>query len=304
MLSIILPSFNEEDNILNTASVLEELLCGHNIAYELLFVDDGSRDATWQRICEASEKDANVRGLRFSRNFGKESAIFAGLEASKGDACLVMDCDLQHPPKTIIEMYKLWQEGAEVVEGKKSSRGKENAIYGGLSKLFYRLIKNTSGIDMLDASDFKLMDRRAVDALLAMPERVTFFRAMSAWVGFDSKTVYFDVEERAFGTRKWSTRSLIKYAVNNLSSYTNLPLVLPVFLGGLICLCALVLIVLNICGVPLGSLSLGINILMLIGGMILAFIGVIGYYLWRVFDETRNRPRYIIAKTVGGKNDR
>lgn len=304
MLSIILPSFNEEDNILNTASVLEELLCGQNIAYELLFVDDGSRDATWQRICEANKKDKNVRGLRFSRNFGKESAIFAGLEASKGDACLVMDCDLQHPPKTIIEMYKLWQDGAQVIEGKKSSRGKENALYGGFSKLFYKLIKKASGIDMLDASDFKLLDRKAVDALLSMPERVTFFRAMSAWVGFESKNVYFDVDERAYGTRKWSTRGLIKYAINNLSSYTNLALLVPVFLGGFVSLCALILIILNIIGLPLGSLTLGINLLMLIGGMILVSVGVVGYYLWRVFDETRNRPRYIIAKTVGGKNDR
>lgn len=301
MLSVILPSYNEEENILNTASVLEELFCEHGIAYELLFVDDGSRDGTWQKICEANEKDGNVRGLRFSRNFGKESAIFAGLEASKGDACVVMDCDLQHPPKTIIEMYKLWQGGKQVIEGKKSSRGKENALYGGLSKLFYKLIKKASGIDMLDASDFKLLDRKAVDALLAMPERVTFFRAMSSWVGFESANVYYDVDERAYGSRKWSTKGLIKYAISNLSSYTDLPLLIPAFIGTAVCFISAVLIVLNVCGVPLGSFSLSANVLLFVGGMILVSVGVLGYYLWRIFDETRNRPRYIIAKTVGGK---
>ncbi len=301
MLSIILPSFNEEANILNTAKVLGALLRSENIAYELIFVNDGSRDSTWQRILEVNSLDPNVRGLCFSRNFGKEAAMFAGLEAAKGDCVLVMDCDLQHPPEVIPEMYRKWQAGAEIVEGRKSSRGKESAAYGLFAKLFNGIIKGTSGIDMLDSSDFKLLDRKAVDAILDMPERVTFFRAMSAWVGFKTEAVIFDVRDREFGERKWSTKALIKYAVSSLASYTNLPLVLPLYVGLLVCLLSVVFGVLDLCGLHI--LSRGICLICLLCGVILCFMGVFGYYLYRIFDEVRLRPRYIVSHTCGGKND-
>lgn len=301
MLSIILPSFNEEQNILNTAEVLKNILTEENIPYELIFVDDGSRDGTWQKILQAAERDSRVRGVSFSRNFGKESAVFAGLESAKGDCCLVMDCDLQHPPKVIPEMYKKWLGGAEIVEGRKASRGKESASYGLFAKLFNTLIKKSSGIDMLDTSDFKLLDKKAVNALLNMPERVTFFRAMSAWVGFKTETVMFDVADRAYGERKWSTKSLVKYAINSLASYTNLPLVFPIYLGMALSLAALVFIILEICSVI--SWGMGTCIVILALGMILCSLGVLGYYLYRVFDEVRLRPKYIISHTVGGNND-
>ncbi len=301
MLSVILPSYNEEQNILNTAKVLGELLKSKSIDYELIFVNDGSRDTTWEKILEANRLDGNVRGLGFSRNFGKEAAMFAGLEASRGDCVLIMDCDLQHPPAVIPEMYDKWLSGAEIVEGKKSSRGKESAVYGSFAKLFNSIIKKTSGIDMLDSSDFKLLDRKAVDAILSMPERLTFFRAMSKWVGFKTETVMFHVQEREFGERKWSSKALVKYAVNSLASYTNLPLILPLYLGILVCVIAAVFGILDLCGIHL--LSIGVAALMLIGGIILSFMGVFGYYLYRIFDEVRLRPRYIISRTVGGSND-
>lgn len=301
MLSIILPSFNEEANILNTAKVLGDMLKSESIAYELIFVNDGSRDSTWQKILEANSLDPNVRGLSFSRNFGKEAAMFAGLEASKGDCVLVMDCDLQHPPEVIPEMYQKWQAGAEIVEGRKSSRGKESAAYGLFAKLFNGIIKSTSGIDMLDSSDFKLLDRKAASAILNMPERVTFFRAMSAWVGFKTETVMFDVRDREFGERKWSTKSLIRYAISSLASYTNLPLVLPLYVGILVCLLSAAFGVLDLCGVHI--LSVGVCLICLLCGVILCFMGVFGYYLYRIFDEVRLRPRYIVSHTCGGKND-
>ena len=301
MLSIILPSFNEEANILNTAKVLGDMLKSESIAYELIFVNDGSRDSTWQKILEANSLDPNVRGLSFSRNFGKEAAMFAGLEASKGDCVLVMDCDLQHPPEVIPEMYQKWQAGAEIVEGRKSSRGKESAAYGLFAKLFNGIIKSTSGIDMLDSSDFKLLDRKAASAILNMPERVTFFRAMSAWVGFKTETVMFDVRDREFGERKWSTKSLIRYAISSLASYTNLPLVLPLYVGILVCLLSAAFGVLDLCGVHI--LSVGVCLICLLCGVILCFMGVFGYYLYRIFDEVRLRPRYIVSHPCGGKND-
>ncbi len=302
MLSIILPSYNEEDNILNTARVLGELLTAEGIDGELIFVNDGSRDSTWQRIAEANASDERVKGICFSRNFGKEAAMFAGLEAAKGDCVLIMDCDLQHPPAVIPEMYRLWRKGAEIVEGKKASRGTESAVYGSFAKLFNGIIKSTSGIDMLDSSDFKLLDRKAVDAILTMPERFTFFRAMSKWVGFKTETVMFEVQDREFGERKWSTKALIKYAINSLASYTNLPLVLPLYVGIFVCILAVLLGVLSLCGLPVISLGNGIVLLAL--GVVLCFMGVFGYYLYRIFDEVRLRPRFIVSHKIGGKNDR
>lgn len=298
MLSVILPSFNEEDNISNTAAVISGVLEENKIDYELIFVDDGSRDNSWQKITEESKKNSKVRGLRFSRNFGKEGAIFAGLKASKGDCCVVMDCDLQHPPQTVIEMYQKWLDGAEVVEGKKRSRGKENAAYGGFSKLFYKLIKSASGIDMSDASDFKLLDRKVIDALLDLPERITFFRALSGWVGFETETVWFDVAPRAYGERKWTTKMLLGYAIRNLSSFTGMPLYISTVLGLLIILAAVVIWILLLCGVSLGSFNAANAAILFVGGLILETVGILSYYVSRIYEEIKNRPRYIISKTT------
>ena len=294
MLSIIIPSYNEHENIKNTAQVLETLLLHNRIEYELLFVDDGSKDDTWQYICEEAKRSEHIRGVRFSRNFGKEGAIFAGLEACKGDGAVVIDCDLQHPPQTIIEMHRLWQQGADVVEGKKSSRGKENALYGFCSKIFYRFIKKVSKLDMLDTSDFKLLDRKVIDALLALPERITFFRALSGWVGFNTKTVYYEVQERQFGTRKWTLGMLLGYAIRNLSSFTGAPLYISTIFGLLVNLSSLVLLILSLCGVNLGSFSLGVIILMFVGGIILQCLGISSYYISRIYEEIKERPRYIV----------
>lgn len=303
MLSVILPSFNEEDNISNTAAVIGGVLEENEIDYELIFVDDGSRDNSWKIITEESKKSSKVRGLRFSRNFGKEGAIFAGLKAAKGDCCVVMDCDLQHPPQTVVEMYRKWLDGAEVVEGKKRSRGKENAAYGGLSRLFYKLIKSASGIDMLDTSDFKLLDRKVINALLDLPERITFFRALSGWVGFDTETVWFDVAPRAYGERKWTTRMLLGYAIRNLSSFTGMPLYISTVLGLLIILAAVVIWILLLCGVDMGSFNAANAAILFVGGLILETVGILSYYVSRIYEEIKNRPRYIISKTTDDSDE-
>lgn len=303
MLSVILPSFNEEENVSNTCSVIGGLLEENKIEYELIFVDDGSRDNTWKIICEESKKSESVRGIRFSRNFGKEGAILAGLEASKGDCAIVMDCDLQHPPKAMLEMYEKWKNGAQVVEGKKRTRGKENAAYGGLSRLFYRLIKATSKIDMLDTSDFKLLDRVAIDALVALPERITFFRALSGWVGFDTETVWFDVQPRQYGEAKWTTKQLIGYAIRNLSSFTGAPLYLSTILGFLVMLVSIILWILQIFKVNTLPFTSADALILFVGGIILEAIGVLSYYVSRIYEEVKNRPRYIISKTVGEKKN-
>lgn len=298
MLSVVIPSYNEEENILNTAEVIAGVLVGAKIDYELIFVDDGSKDSTWDKIEKAHEINLKSRGVRLSRNFGKEGAIFAGLEASTGDCCCVIDCDLQHPPQVITKMYELWQNGAEVVEGKKSSRGHENKLYRSLSQMFYGLIQSASKIDMANTSDFKLLDKRVVDAILSLPERITFFRALSGWVGFKSETVYYEVQERAYGSRKWTVKMLLGYAIRNLSSFTGAPLYISTILGIAVILTSLVLMILSLCGVPLGSFNMGIIVLMLIGGGILECLGIGCYYISRIYEEIKHRPRYIVSKTI------
>lgn len=167
-LSIIIPSYNEQDNIARTFHTICEILNTNQIPFEIIFVDDGSKDLTYPRIQDLSSAHEEVKGISFSRNFGKEAAIFAGLEIAQGACCLIMDCDLQHPASLIPEMYRLWKKGFEVVEGVKSSRGKESMLHAFCARTFYRIISKVTAIDMSHASDFKLLDRKAVDALLIM----------------------------------------------------------------------------------------------------------------------------------------
>ncbi len=307
LLSVIIPAYNEEGNVENTARTVGELLSKNSISHELIFVNDGSSDKTWEKLLRMAESSDNIVAVGFSRNFGKESAIFAGLKAAKGDACVVMDCDLQHPPETIIEMVKVWQNNdVDVVEGKKSSRGKESAAYKVFSKLFYKLIKKASGIEMEDASDFKLLDRKAVDALNEMPERLTFFRALSGWVGFKSATVYFDVAPRAVGERKWTTSKLIKYAVNSISSFTSAPLQIVTGCGVVFFIAAVILavntLINKITGKALGGFSTVILLQLIIGSVVMFSLGIIGYYISKIYEEIKCRPRYIIDEIVKSKN--
>lgn len=303
VLSVIIPSYNEEEMIARTATVISTVLKEAEIPAELIFVDDGSKDDTWKEIEEAAERLPNVRGVHFSRNFGKESAITAGLEKAYGDCCVVIDCDLQHPPEKIVEMYDLWNMGYEVVEGQKTSRGKESSAHAFAAKSFYSIISKATGINMADASDFKLLDRRAVDALLSMPERNAFFRALSSWVGFKSTTVEFEVREREAGESKWSTKSLIRYAVNNITSFSNFPMQIVTMLGALLLLTdgiwGIVSLIRLIAGSAVG-VGTGLALLMLfIGGICMLALGIIGFYIGRIYEEIKGRPRYIVSKMCG-----
>ena len=193
VLSVILPSYNEQKNISNTAAVLSDLLEKEKIDYELIFISDGSVDGTYETICEEAKKNPRVKGVEFSRNFGKEASIFAGLSVAVGDACVVMDCDLQHPPGMLPKMYALWKEGYEVVEGVKSNRGKESLFYKAFAGMFYGIMSRLIKMDMKASSDFKLIDRRVVNVLLDLKEKNTFFRALTFWAGFRSVSVEYEV---------------------------------------------------------------------------------------------------------------
>lgn len=303
MLSVIIPSYNEEQMIPITAETISGILQRENIDYELLFVDDGSDDKTWKLICEAAGNNPRVRGVSFSRHFGKESGIFAGLSEAKGDACVVIDCDLQHPPEKIPEMYRLWKQGYEVVEGIKSSRGEESGLHKKAAEIFYKLISKATKIDMSRASDFKLMDRRVVDTLLNMPEKKAFFRAVSSWVGFRKTTVEFDVAKRVAGESKWSTGSLTKYAISNITAFSSFPVRFASYVGCVMLAAFIVVGIFAICNAAMGNGGTGmflglLSFMFLIGGIILLAIGILGYYVARTYEETKGRPRYIISEKI------
>ncbi len=302
VLSVVLPAYNEEAMLLKTAKTLKEILSREEIAYELVFVDDGSRDGTWREIEEAAKADPHVRGIHFSRNFGKEAAIFAGLANASGDCTAVMDCDLQHPPEALVEMYRLWQQGYEVVEGVKRSRGKESALHRASAGMFYKLMSSATQIDMSRASDFKLLDRRAVVSLLEMPERNAFFRAMSSWIGFRSGTVEFDVQEREAGESKWSTKSLIQYAITNIVGYSSAPMQFVTGAGVVVFLLAVILSIQTLIkyfsGHAVEGFTTVILLILFIGSIIMISLGIIGYYISRIYEEVKGRPRYIISRKI------
>ncbi len=298
LLSIVIPAFNEEENICNTARVVEDIMVKEQIPYEIIFVSDGSRDATFAKILELAKLDTRIRGLEFSRNFGKESAIFAGLSAIRGGCAVVMDCDLQHPPKTIVEMYRKWEEGFEVVEGIKNTRGKESPIRRFFAGLFYKTLSALTGFDMENTSDFKLLSKNVIQVLLDMPERKTFFRAMSFWVGFRSCQVHYDVADRAFGTTKWSFFKLMKYAITNIMSYSTRPLSLISYMGTASILVGVVLGIQTLVrwasGKALEGFTTVILLLLLLGGGIMLALGILGGYVAAIYHEVKGRPRYVV----------
>lgn len=300
LLSVVIPSYNEEENIESTAKTIGDILTDAGIDYELVFVSDGSKDNTFPIVKSLSEKDSHIRGLQFSRNFGKESAIFAGLSAARGDCVAVIDCDLQHPPKTLVQMYRLWEEGYEVVEGIKSSRGKESLIHKMFVGIFYGIMSALMKVDMNATSDFKLLDRKAVDALLSLNESNTFFRALSFWVGFKSTSVEYDVQERTKGKSKWSFAGLVKYAISNTTSFTTAPLRIIAVVGFIMVIFSLILgietLVVYFMNVAVEGFTTVILLLLLIGGCIMVSLGIIGHYLGRIYEEVKGRPRYIIRE--------
>ena len=301
MLSIIIPAYNEEKCIKRAYNAIHSLLAENSIEGEFIFVDDGSQDRTYKMIEELSLEKENIVGLHFSRNFGKESAISAGLAAVSGDCAVVIDCDLQHPPEKIIEMYRLWEQGYEIVEGIKKQRGQEGKMHSLGAKFFYSVISRMAGFDMANSSDFKLLDRKVVDVLNKMPER-GFFRAISYWVGYNKAIVEYDVAERVDGESKWSTKGLVKYAFSNISSYSTAPMQIVTALGFVMLIISVIFgvwaLIDKIIGRALEGMTTVIIITIFIGSIIMISLGIIGYYIARIYEEIKGRPKYIISETT------
>ena len=302
MFSVIIPAYNEEEIIPKTAVVIDQILEGENIPHELLFVNDGSKDRTWEKICEQSEAIPAVRGISFSRNFGKESAIFAGIAEAKGECCAVIDCDLQHPPEKLVEMYRLWEQGYEIVEGVKTSRGRESSFHRFAARSFYGMMSSAVGFDMSRASDFKLLDRKAMNVLLNMNEKNAFFRALSSWIGFKATEVEYEVREREAGVSKWSTRALFKYALTNITSFTSAPMQVVTILGLIVFVVGLGASIEALVQFFRHNAQDGFTTVIILqcftGSFIMFALGIIGFYISKIYDEVKGRPRYIIDKTT------
>lgn len=307
-ITVVIPVYNEENQICENVGVIRKCLLETGMGFMILLVDDGSTDGTWFKLKMLSEEVQGIKVLRLSRNFGKEAALCAGLEAAEGDACIIMDADLQHPPSLIPEMIRLWKDqGYEVVEGVKASRGNESMINKFGANLFYNILSKLSGFDINQASDFKLLDKKVVQAWRSMNERGTFFRGMSAWVGYNRISIPFNVGIRTGGVSKWSVFKLFNLAVKAITSFSSFPLHIVTFIGVLFLSGALILgvqtLYMKLMGMAYSGFTTVILLLLIMGSALMISLGVIGTYIARIYEEVKCRPRYIISDEVNSNED-
>ncbi|MGL5117285.1 MAG: glycosyltransferase family 2 protein [Beijerinckiaceae bacterium] len=305
-LSVVIPVLNEEQNIPLIAQRINAALAGCIASHEIIFVDDGSRDGTLAAIRALAEKDTRIRAVSFSRNFGKEVALAAGLDHARGAAAVMIDADLQHPPETIPVFVARWREGYDMVYGQRVDRTTDGRTYGHFARRFYTVFERFGEIPLPEgAGDFRLVSRRVIEALKRMPERARFSKGLYAWVGFRQIGVPYQVAERVHGETKWNYRKLFRFAFDGLTSFSTAPLRMATYAGvaasALAFLYALVTILRTLvfgADVP-GFPSIMVAV-MFFAGVQLIFLGVIGEYIGRIFAEVKGRPLYIVADEVGG----
>ncbi len=299
LISIVLPVFNEEAGITQTIKTLEAFVSNQSQQFELIFVDDGSKDKSVDLIAQAQQAHNNIKLVQFSRNFGHQLAITAGFRYTSGDAVVVMDADLQDPPSVIVEMIKYWHQGYDVVYGKRASRDGESLFKKLTAAIFYRTLKKITSVDIpLDTGDFRLMDRKVVSELRKMNEPDPYVRGMVSWVGFKQTAVVYERQERIAGSSKYPLSKMIRLAMDGVTSFSSFPLQLANWLGTLS-----IIFSLGYLGVSLftdfDTLHFAVFALFLMVGILLISLGMIGSYLYRVFDASRHRPLYIVERTSG-----
>src|SRR6267143_5467664 len=308
ILSVLIPVRNESDQVAQNLSLIHAEASKTGLPTEMIVVDDGSTDNTWHVLESVVEQLPGLKAIRFSRNFGKESAICAGLTYSRGRACIVIDSDLQHPPELIPEMVRLWRdEQWDIVEGIKRTRGTEPLINKIGARFFYRTLSRLSGYDLYGSSDFKLLDRKVIDAWLDMRERNTFFRGMISWLGYRKKQISFSVAKRRLTQSRWSFLGLFRLAVVAITAFSSLPLQAVTFLGGLFLFCAVLFsgysLFLYFIGLARPGFTTVIILEMLIGGVLMVSLGIIGTYIAQIYQEVKYRPRYVVAETLTSRSD-
>lgn len=299
-LSVVVPAYNEALNLRKAVETLVKEAAPLCDELEIIVVNDGSRDATAETLQQLETECRQLRPINFSRNFGKEAALEAGLEHATGDAVLFIDADLQHPPSVIPSMVQAWRDGADVVNAKKRDRGEESAVYGFCSRLFYRLFSRATGVDFKGASDYKLIDRQVAEAVKQCRERARFFRGLVAWVGFRQTDILFDVQPRAAGESTWSTIGLIRYSISNLLSFSSLPLTFIAVVGLIMSAVSLMLcaetFVRYLLGMALSGFTTVIISQAAFSGAVLLAVGVLAIYVGRIYDEQKGRPLYIVRQ--------
>ncbi len=304
-LSVVIPVFNEARNIGPLLGRLETVLSSMEMSWEIVFVDDGSSDDTIDVIRPAHASEPRIRAVSFSRNFGKEIAIAAGLDHANGDAVIIMDADLQHPPETIPAFIAKWRDGYAMVYGQRTDRDTESALKRRFAQSFYRVFDRFGETDLpAGAGDFRLMDRKAVEAMRAMGEKARFSKGLYAWVGFKSIGVPFEVGERLHGTTRFNYPKLFSFAFDGLSSFSTIPLKIATWLGVVIAVAAMgvgifFLIRTMFFGTDLPGFPSLIVSIMLFSGIQLISLGLIGEYVGRIFAEVKRRPLYLIGERVG-----
>jgi polyisoprenyl-phosphate glycosyltransferase len=303
LISVVIPLYNEGSQVKQLLSDLKVALQEIRCRFEVVLVDDGSSDATWAEITNAARMWPDVRGIRLSRNFGKELALCAGLERARGNAVIVMDGDGQHPPSLLPLLIQTWRNsGVDIVEAVKRSRGRESlgSKFGALT--FYLILNKLSGFELKGASDFKLIDRRVLDTWLAMRERNVFFRGMTAWMGFRTIQIPFEVGLRRAGKSGWSYLKRAKLALIGITTFSSFPLRLVTFAGMVFFLFAVGLglqtLYLKLAGRAFTGFATVILLELIIGSLLMISLGIIGEYLARIYEEVKGRPRYIVSESI------
>lgn len=305
LISLIVPCYNEEQSLpyfwKETASVMQKMSYAD---FEVIFINDGSKDNTLALLRDLAARDSRVKYISFSRNFGKEAAMYAGFTHAKGDYVAVMDADLQDPPILLEQMYEaITREGYDSAATRRVTRKGEPPIRSFFARMFYKLINRMADVEIVDgARDFRLMNRKFLDALLALKERNRFSKGLFGWVGFRTKWIEFENVERVAGETKWSFWKLFQYSIEGIVAFTTMPLVFASFMGFLLCMVALsstVFIVVRklIFGDPVSGWASTASIITFIGGVQLFFMGIIGQYLAKAYTEIKNRPVYIVAES-------
>ena len=304
LLSIIVPCYNEEPVLQLFYDAIQKIAPNLPTELEFIFVDDGSRDGTLQKIHQLHAQDPRVRFVSFSRNFGKEAALLAGLDHARGDVVVTMDADLQDPPALLPKMYQLIQTGGyDQVGTRRVTRKGEPPIRSFFARRFYRLINHMSKVELVDgARDYRMMTRPVVDALISMREYNRFSKGLFEFVGFRTKWLEYENIERAAGETKWSFWKLFAYAIEGICAFSTVPLVLAALLGVIFCLIAFIMVIIIIIrtlafGDPVSGWPSLICVILLLGGLQLLALGIIGQYLAKTYLETKHRPVYIVRLT-------
>ena len=304
LISLIVPCYNEEEALpifyRETVKVLE----GMDVDYELLIIDDGSKDKTYEVALELAEKDDHVKYISFSRNFGKEAAMYAGFCNAKGDYVAVMDADMQDPPSLLPQMYAILEEGKyDSVATRRVDRKGESKLRSFFAKLFYKIINMISDADVVDgARDFRLMRREMIDAIVSISEYNRFSKGIFGWIGFRTYWLPFENVERVAGTTKWSFWGLVKYAISGIINFSEFPLDVASGFGILMTIIAFVMLVFIIVrkllfGDPVAGWASTMCVIIFIGGIQLLCLGIMGQYIGKTYMETKNRPQYIVARS-------